>query len=91
MGFDHITSLLSVTVFTRACRIQIARHNATWSAGGYPQNILHRDIKPENILLMDDGDVRLADLGLALDLAVDQPRSCVGTLDYMPPEARHLR
>jgi serine/threonine protein kinase len=50
------------------------------------QGILHRDIKPENVLLAASGDVRLADFGLALDLASEQPRSCVGTLDYMPPE-----
>ena len=50
------------------------------------QGILHRDIKPENVLLTACGHVRLADFGLALDLASEQPRSCVGTLDYMPPE-----
>ena len=50
------------------------------------QGVLHRDIKPENVLLTAGRDVRLADFGLALDLAVERPRSCVGTLDYMPPE-----
>ena len=50
------------------------------------QGILHRDIKPENLLLAADGSLKLCDFGLALDLTSDTPRSCVGTLDYMPPE-----
>lgn len=49
---------------------------------------MHRDIKPENVLLMSTGTVKLADFGLALDLNHETPRSCVGTLDYMPPEVR---
>lgn len=52
------------------------------------QGLLHRDIKPENLLLAADGSLKLCDFGLALDLTCDTPRSCVGTLDYMPPEAR---
>ena len=52
------------------------------------QGILHRDIKPENLLLAADGSLKLCDFGLALDLTCDTPRSCVGTLDYMPPEVR---
>ena len=52
------------------------------------QGILHRDIKPENVLLTADGAVRLCDFGLAMDLTCETPKSCVGTLDYMPPEAR---
>ena len=32
--------------------------------------------------------MRLCDFGLAMDLTCETPKSCVGTLDYMPPEAR---
>merc|ERR1719453_1927641 len=56
--------------------------------------IVHRDIKPENILLLDRRggllDLRIADLGLAQQLA--QGESCsdaVGTWAYMAPEV-HL-
>ncbi len=50
------------------------------------QGILHRDIKPENLLLAANGSLKLCDFGLALDLTRNAPLSCVGTLDYMPPE-----
>ncbi|EIE20566.1 kinase-like protein [Coccomyxa subellipsoidea C-169] len=52
----------------------------------HSQGILHRDIKPENILMTSASEIKLADFGLALDLRHETPKSCVGTLDYMPPE-----
>ena len=60
----------------------------------YLKGLIHRDVNPYNILVMRDGTAKLADLGLAIDLAeedhVTREGATVGTFDYVAPEqARH--
>ncbi|MDX1962038.1 MAG: protein kinase [Pirellulales bacterium] len=58
------------------------------------QGIVHRDIKPENILLSPQGDVKVADFGLARIVTGDQAAALnltqigvtMGTPLYMSPE-----
>lgn len=59
----------------------------------HQHGVLHLDLKPENVLCTPDGNIKIADFGLALarvdarllsDLGLAQ-----GTLDYCPPEQRY--
>ena len=59
-------------------------------AAAHGRGIIHRDIKPENILLGDDGQVKVADFGLARPIGM--PTAAVtqgvvmGTVGYLAPE-----
>lgn len=71
-------------------RLEIIERIADAMAALHAAKIIHRDIKPQNILLMNDGSIRIADLGLIRDLTrtrgETQAGSVIGTIEYMPPE-----
>jgi serine/threonine protein kinase len=54
----------------------------------HDKRIIHRDIKPSNVFVMEDGSLKLGDLGLGryLDLQSILAFSQVGTPLYMAPE-----
>ncbi len=63
-------------------------------SAAHAQGWIHRDIKPENVLLTRDGEVKVADFGLARlispsdDERVTTQGVAVGTPRYMAPEQR---
>jgi tRNA A-37 threonylcarbamoyl transferase component Bud32 len=55
----------------------------------YERGVIHRDVKPGNILIDDQGNVKLTDMGLAkgpADLTLTRDGATVGTPQYISPE-----
>jgi len=55
------------------------------------QQIIHRDLKPANMMITRDGNLKLADFGIAVSVADSVPREIIegdasGTLVYMSPQ-----
>ncbi len=77
--------------------IDIAVQIARGLAAAHDRGIVHRDLKPENVFLLDDGQVKILDFGLArpgasgasaaeTTVAVTDPGTVMGTVGYMAPE-----
>ncbi|HEX7736352.1 MAG TPA: protein kinase [Ktedonobacteraceae bacterium] len=77
---------------TRLPMSQINNYVAQIAEGldfAHGQHIVHRDIKPENILVGDNGELLLADFGIAKlvsNTGSYMTASMSGTLPYMAPE-----
>jgi serine/threonine protein kinase len=61
-----------------ACGLQAAHDN----------HLVHRDIKPSNLLLSERGQIKVVDFGLVrqFNSRLTEPRSLLGTVEYMAPE-----
>ncbi|MBJ7471808.1 MAG: serine/threonine protein kinase, partial [Solirubrobacteraceae bacterium] len=58
-------------------------------AHAHRHGVIHRDVKPGNIMLAEDGQVKLADFGIAWAgdaLQVTQHGAVLGTVSYLAPE-----
>ena len=91
-GIDVQELLLRKGLLSPKRSLDIIKQVARALIHAYEQNIVHRDIKPSNLMIMRDGSVKLADMGLARSLTEDENTgitragTTVGTVDYMSPE-----
>jgi len=84
IGAGELTSDQALAIVPQVCE---ALHYA------HKQGIVHRDIKPENILLDKEGNIKIADFGLArlvnkeaTAYTLTQADQRMGTPHYMAPE-----
>jgi len=90
-GSDVQQMLLSQKVLTPAYALPIAMHVCEALSYAHAHGVVHRDIKPANIMLTHEGQVKVADFGLArqddpTDKGLTQTGMAMGTPDYVAPE-----
>ena len=80
----HLSPAQALAIIPQICEALQYAHD---------KGIVHRDIKPENVLLDKDGQVKIADFGLAKLLDTDVgtrsltgTNQVMGTMQYMAPE-----
>src|SRR5438445_537018 len=87
----HRAKLAKGRIFDEKTALKIVLAVAEALKHAHHRGLIHRDIKPENVILTRDGNVKLADLGLARltadeKWAMAEAGMAIGTPYYISPE-----
>jgi len=88
-GGDHAERLGHPERMPIAEIIRVLSQMAAGVQAIHDAGIVHRDLKPENILLTNEGNVKIADFGIARNRhgpKLTEHGGVVGTIDYVAPE-----
>jgi eukaryotic-like serine/threonine-protein kinase len=90
-GYTIKDTLDKNEVFDEKTALKIVMAVAEALKHAHQRGLIHRDIKPENVILTLDGNVKLADLGLARltadeKWAMSEAGMAIGTPYYISPE-----
>ena len=82
---------IGLYIIAEVCRALSYAHSRT-RPDGEPMGIVHRDISPQNVLISEQGEVKLADFGIAKALT-RRDRTATGVVKgkvaFMSPEQAH--
>ena len=85
----HASIVSVLDLMAGGLRGLVALHSAQERTSGRPLAAVHRDVSPKNLMVGEDGNLRLIDLGLGKSNLQDwKTRTGVvmGSVGYMPPE-----
>ena len=79
--YDH-----GMVPLAQAC--EWMRQAASGLQQAHDHHLIHRDLKPSNLLLDANNRIRIVDFGLAREFHSNrtEPRSLLGSIEFMPPE-----
>ncbi len=80
----------TIYIIMEVCKGLAYAHDAVHPETGKPLGIVHRDVSPPNVLFSKNGEVKVADFGLAKatgQLEATDPGVVKGKMSYLSPEA----